>query len=223
MNNITLAMCFEMSYIESLWFRGRYGLASRLRIALLRSFGMTIGERCRFEKLRIRRPRQIAVGDWNAFTEGTWLWPTDLDSDHVRIQIGDHNYFNRGVMIEATNRIEIGSHNMFGPGVYITDANHTLHPSRWVWECPMDSGTVRIGDGCWLGARVVILKDVTLGDRCVVGAGAVVTKSYPAGSVIAGVPAKLITSDILSGRSFRHERPELRSDADIIRMFHQEH
>ena len=87
----------------------------------------------------------------------------------------------------------------------------------------MDSGTVRIGDGCWLGARVVILKDVTLGDRCVVGAGAVVTKSYPAGSVIAGVPAKLITSDILSGRSFRHERPELRSDADIIRMFHQEH
>ena len=35
-------------------------------------------------------------------------------------------------------------------------------------------------------------KDVELGDGCVVAAGAVVTKSFPAGSLVAGVPAKVI-------------------------------
>jgi acetyltransferase-like isoleucine patch superfamily enzyme len=33
---------------------------------------------------------------------------------------------------------------------------------------------------------------VSLGDHCIVGTNAVVTKSFPAGSVLAGVPAKLI-------------------------------
>jgi maltose O-acetyltransferase len=56
----------------------------------------------------------------------------------------------------------------------------------------MDVGKVKIGNNCWIGAGVIILKDVDLGDGCVVGAGAVVTKGFPHGSVIAGVPAKPI-------------------------------
>lgn len=50
----------------------------------------------------------------------------------------------------------------------------------------------RLGNRCWIGAKAVILKDVELGDSCVVGAGAVVTKSFPAGSVIVGVPARIL-------------------------------
>ena len=161
---------------------------------------MEIGRGCRIERIRVRRPKQIEIGALNALTEGTWLWPLDEDQEGIRIRIGDCNYFNRDVMIDATNRIEIGNHNMFGPGVYITDGNHTLVPGRWVHECPMESGRVTIGDGCWIGARAVILKDVSLGDRCVVGAGAVVTRSFASGSIIAGVPAKPIPSRGISGR-----------------------
>ena len=56
----------------------------------------------------------------------------------------------------------------------------------------MDTGRVKIGNGCWFGARAVVLRGVELGDFCVVGAGAVVTDSFAAGSVIAGVPARLL-------------------------------
>jgi maltose O-acetyltransferase len=56
----------------------------------------------------------------------------------------------------------------------------------------MDPGETVIGNGCWVGAGAIILKGVHLGDRSIVGAGAVVTKSFPAGSIVAGVPARLV-------------------------------
>jgi acetyltransferase-like isoleucine patch superfamily enzyme len=178
--------------VEILLLRQTAGLFSRFRMLFYRSLGMKIGDRCRMESIRVRRPAQIEVGKLNSLTRGCWLWPEDGEHSGIRIRIGDANYFNRDVMIDSCNRVEIGSHNMFGPGVYITDSNHTLPPGVWVGAAPMERGKVCIGNGCWIGAKAVILKDVILGDRCVVGAGAVVTRSFAAGSVIAGVPARLI-------------------------------
>ena len=55
-------------------------------------------------------------------------------------------------------------------------------------------GPTIIGEGCWLGARVVVLDGVSIGDRVIVGAGAVVPKNLPAFTVAVGVPAKVIES-----------------------------
>lgn len=178
--------------LETILFRTSVGLMSRVRVALYRALGMKIGDNCRLEKIRIRRPTQIRLGRHNAISEGTWLWPLDADYSGIRIQIGDYNYFNRGTTVDACGSIQIGSHVMVGPNCYITDSNHTMAPEKWVAECPMDIGTVVIGDGCWLGCNVTILKDVTLGERCIVAAGSVVTKSFPSGSLIGGTPAKLL-------------------------------
>jgi maltose O-acetyltransferase len=153
---------------------------------------MKIGPGCRFERIRARRPSQIELGHGNAFTEGCWLWPIDEDYKGIRIRVGEGNYFNRDCMIDACGHIKIGNHNMFGPGVYITDANHVMPEGGSIIEGHMDIGQVVIGNDCWVGAMAIILKDVILGDRCVVAAGAVVTKSFPPGSVIGGVPAKLL-------------------------------
>jgi len=142
---------------------------------------------------RCRRVRQIQMGDYNAFTQGCWLWPEDTNHPGIRIRIGDGNYFNRNLMIDACGYIEIGNENMFGPDVYITDSNHTVLPGLSPKSAPMQIGRVRIGNRCWIGAKVVILKDVELGDGCVIGAGAVVTRSVPPGVVVAGIPARPIS------------------------------
>jgi maltose O-acetyltransferase len=153
---------------------------------------MSVGARCRFERIRYRYPEMIDIGPRNALSNGCWLWPSFPEEGVTRIKIGERNYFNRDVMLDACGLIEIGSNNMFGPGVYITDSDHVLNPGHPLADSPMIVGTVRIGDNCWLGARAMVLKNVELGSDCIVAAGAVVTKSFPAGSIIGGVPARII-------------------------------
>jgi acetyltransferase-like isoleucine patch superfamily enzyme len=177
--------------MESLILNVPRGLMSRMRLQCYRLLGMKMGRRNRMEGGgRCRRLSQIEIGSHNAFTQGCWLWPENTDHDQTRIRIGDNNYFNRNVMIDACGLIEIGNENMFGPDIYMTDSNHTFGAGRAPGNEPMQKGHIKIGNRCWIGAKAVILKDVELGDGCVVAAGAVVTKSFPAGTVIAGVPAK---------------------------------
>jgi maltose O-acetyltransferase len=180
-------------FVEYVLFTAARGAASRLRLLMYRLLGMKMGVRNRIEGGgRVRRCSQIELGSYNAFTQGAWLWPNDVDYDGIRISIGDRNYFNRNVMIDACGLIEIGNQNMFGPDVYITDSNHRYGSGLAPNEQPMVAGKVKIGNRCWIGAKAVILKDVELGDGCVVGAGAVVTKSVAPGAVVAGIPARLL-------------------------------
>lgn len=177
--------------LEHLLLQAPRGALSRFRLLAYRLLGMRMGRRNRIEGGgRVRRCSQIELGSFNAFTQGCWLWPEDTDFDGVRIRIGNGNYFNRNVMIDACGLVRIGDENMFGPDIYIADSNHTFGPGISPQELPMQPGRVVIGNRCWIGAKAVILKDVVLGDGCVVAAGSVVTRSVPAGQVVAGVPAR---------------------------------
>lgn len=58
----------------------------------------------------------------------------------------------------------------------------------------------RIGSHCFVGARAIIMPGVTIGNHCVVGAGSVVTSDVPANSMVCGNPARVVRSDIVTGR-----------------------
>lgn len=178
-------------FAERILMHATYGAASRIRLLGYRLLGMKMGARNRMEGHgRVRRCSQIQLGSFNAFTQGAWLWPEDSPYPGIRIRIGSGNYFNRNLMIDACGLVEIGDQNMFGPDIYITDSNHRFGPGLAPNTQPMDVGTVKIGNRCWIGAKAVILANVQLGDGCVVGAGAVVTRSVPPGATVAGVPAR---------------------------------
>ena len=57
-----------------------------------------------------------------------------------------------------------------------------------------------IGENCFIGGRSLILPGLTVGNGSIVAAGSVVTKDVPAGSIVAGNPAKVIRSGISVGK-----------------------
>ena len=52
---------------------------------------------------------------------------------------------------------------------------------------------VVLEDEVWIGNRAIILGGTHLGRGCVVAAGAVVQGDFPAGSILAGKPAEIVT------------------------------
>jgi acetyltransferase-like isoleucine patch superfamily enzyme len=122
-----------------------------------------------------------------------------------RIRIGSNVFVGRRTVIEAFASIEIGDESLVSYECIIADSSpHSLRYeerrrdiARWQegarWEMPgAEVAPIRIGRGVWVGARVIILAGVSIGDECVVGAGSVVTKDVPAGTLVAGNPARVV-------------------------------
>ena len=98
-----------------------------------------------------------------------------------------------GVSITAAREVTIGDGTVLGADCLITDTDFHLPTGSHTWSNSLreTSEPVRIGKGCFLGARCIILKGVTIGDGAVVGAGAVVTRDVPCEHLAAGNPASV--------------------------------
>jgi maltose O-acetyltransferase len=106
-----------------------------------------------------------------------------------QISIGSGSYINAGCWFEGSGRIEIGRDCLLGPEVLILTSTHARDSGGDVARVS-EAGQVRVGDGCWLGARAMLMPGVSIGAGTVVAAGAVVTRDCEAGGLYAGVPAR---------------------------------
>ncbi len=108
-----------------------------------------------------------------------------------RIDIGPNCAFSNNVTIVAIMQVTVGEDCLVGDQVMIVDSDfHGIAPH--LRRTPGESAPVHIGRNVWLGSRAMVLKGVTIGDHAVVAAGSLVTKDVPAGTLVAGVPAKVI-------------------------------
>lgn len=103
--------------------------------------------------------------------------------------IGEHSILWAG---DSTSRIVLGEKCLLAPHVTITASNYRTDVGAFVMDQPKLEQDIIIGKDVWLGANTVILAGVTIGDGAVVAAGAVVTHDIPPGSIVGGVPAKII-------------------------------
>lgn len=84
--------------------------------------------------------------------------------------------------------VTIGDEFATGPGVMILAHDASLRNKMGYTRM----APVVIGDRVFIGARSVVLPGVTIGNDVTVAAGAVVTKDVPAGTLVAGIPARTI-------------------------------
>lgn len=93
-------------------------------------------------------------------------------------------------------RIQVGELCMFSYGIVLR--NHDSHRiidsnNNQVINLPKD---IVLGNHVWIGQNATILKGVDIGDNSVIGFGSVVTSSCEAGSILAGVPAKVVKYNV---------------------------
>lgn len=112
---------------------------------------------------------------------------TTLISGWGKLRFGDRVFVNVGTTIISVEEIIVGDDVAFANEVYVIDSD-----SHGVEGRPHRQAPIRIGDGCWIGARAMILPGVTLGNRVLVAAGAVVTRDVPDDSLVAGNPARVV-------------------------------
>ncbi len=116
-------------------------------------------------------------------------------SSQARIVLGDRVWLNGTIVACRSQVIEIGAGTIFAGNVVIMDSDfHKVWPPerRMVYPGTEDDRSVRIGENCWFGLNVTVLKGSQIGDNVVVGAGSIVSGQFPSNCVVAGSPARVI-------------------------------
>lgn len=176
------------------------------------------GGRLRFveSRCRFQHRRHLTIGSGSVIEHGARL--TCLSRDGVRIgervtvgkfaivectgvlwhlasglEVGDDSSIGDYSFLGCAGGITIGSGVLMGQRVSFHSQNHEFEdPTIPISKQGVVDEPITVGDDCWIGSGSILLAGVELGDGCVVAAGSVVTKSFPAQSVIAGVPARLL-------------------------------
>ncbi|MGN7787934.1 acyltransferase [Niabella sp. 22666] len=134
----------------------------------------------------------------------------DIDGDFVighgvRMILNENAYLRLGgrqnesdsgitsdTLIMVKRRVEVGKDFICAWGVYITDCDwHQIgtQPSQ---------ADVIIGDHVWIANNATVLKGTHIGDNSIIaGQSKLAGKKFPPASLLAGIPAQVVKSDVV--------------------------
>jgi galactoside O-acetyltransferase len=108
----------------------------------------------------------------------------------LNITVGRAVFIGYDCTFTGWGAIDIADEVMIASKVNLVTAGHPVDPAKR--RAYASAEPITIGRNVWIGAAATILPGVEIGADAVVGAGAVVTHDIPPGTVVAGVPAKII-------------------------------
>jgi maltose O-acetyltransferase len=109
----------------------------------------------------------------------------------AKLSIGDNCWIGSGVTIYGNGCVSIGDRCDLAPDVgFITGSHEIGDENRRAGKG--SSHHIKIGNGCWIGARVSILGDVTISDSSIIGSTSLVNKDIEKNVIAVGLPAKKI-------------------------------
>jgi len=127
--------------------------------------------------------------DFLGFGEGSSIYDSCVVLGDV--SVGKDVWIGPFTLLDGSGGLTIGDGCDISSGVQIYTHDTVARVLSEGKESIANAPT-SIGEYCHIGAGSIILKGISIGHHSVVGAGCVVTKSFPAYSIIAGVPGKKI-------------------------------
>ena len=130
--------------------------------------------------------KSVSIGDRVTICDGVVL-ETGV---HGKIIIAEDVWISRFSVISAQKLIVIERGALVGEFCSIRDANHGIALNNVpIRQQPFDVAPVTIGEDCWIGRGVAVLKGATVGEGAVIGANAVVSRDIPPNAIAVGIPA----------------------------------
>ena len=121
-------------------------------------------------------------------------------SKRLGVQIGEHCQILADPQVAFGTEpwlIKLGNHVDITAGVCFLNHEGAMWCARWIDERYKSHDiflpTV-VGDNVMIGVNSLIMPGVHIGNNVVIGGHSVVTKDVPDGSIVAGVPAKQIST-----------------------------
>jgi len=112
--------------------------------------------------------------------------------DNASLTINKNCFFNRNTSIVCRENIEIGSNSIFGENVKIYDNDHKII-NGVVCRNKFSTKKIIIGDYCWIGNDVNILKGSIIRDKTIIGAMSLVKRELNKEGVYAGIPVSFLS------------------------------
>ena len=101
-----------------------------------------------------------------------------------KVNIGENCFFNNYCSITSIKNVNIGNDCIFGEGVKIYDNNHRFRENTLIVKQGFKSKDINIGNNCWVGSNVIILKGANIGDNVVIGAGCIIDQPIQSNSIV---------------------------------------
>ncbi|BDX20534.1 hypothetical protein MFKK_33440 [Halopseudomonas aestusnigri] len=109
------------------------------------------------------------------------------------VVLGSNVSIHEFCYIDGAGGLVVGDNVSIAHGCSIITFNHTVGDADVpIKYAPVSYSNVVIESDVWLGCGVRVMPGVRIGSRSIVAAGSVVTSNVPPGSVVAGVPARII-------------------------------
>ena len=207
---------YEFTMFMAAGTRGALGFA--LRKSLFKRLFGSVGRGVNFGRdISLRCPPNITLGDHVTIDDGCAMDARGVENPVGDFVIGDRTLIARDtVMLVKSNFLRIGADTSIGSqcnlsavsGIEIGDFciiagqcyfgggryKMALNGTPMVTQGLETKGPVKIGNDVWIGANVTVLDGVTVGNGAIIGAGSVVTKDVAENAIVAGVPAKQIST-----------------------------
>jgi acetyltransferase-like isoleucine patch superfamily enzyme len=160
---------------------GRLDVAGQLRL------GVTWpGGRYYDSHALVRRGATLRVTGLMAIHTEFRIWV----NEGATLSLGS-GYINAGLNLSCFEAITIGDDCAIASQVTLRDSdNHALS------GVPKGSAPITIGDHVWIGMNATVLKGVDIGSGAVVAAGALVARDVAPGTLVGGVPARVLRDDV---------------------------